>query len=447
MDKFDSSSLPQAQVDAKAVRRQVRSILHGLDRMRSSEAYWHVGSVVNEVRQLLEQGWSLIQADDGRGALSLLSAITEAYVSDWTNLDDSDGEASGFFYDLGPIWTEALLSADLLPKERKVWANKLETWQQEIDDYGVDDVFAAAHEAALRGWDDPQLQRVLQGTHTENDTWDGEVPELSVARLHILERRRRLQEYLQLARTAGQHEAYATMLVRLGRTQEAAEYGREHLETVQEALTLARALYDWGEHEQGLQIAEDGLHLQGPKADLAKWLRDEATTVGERTRARAAAEVAFREELSFANYLRVAEIAGEQWPEERAKLLEYVRHTKSYTPQGQVDIFLHEGLIDDAIAAVEPNATHTLVERVVDAAIQSHPEWVIKVCRQQAEPIMDGGKAQYYGAAAKWLAKAHTAYRNMGREEEWQKYLSELLGRHRLKRKLVPMIEALRRER
>ena len=126
MDKFDTSSPRRAQVDAKAVRRQVRSILHSLDRMRSSEAYWQVGAVANEVRQLLEQGWTLIQVDDGRNALALLEAITEAYVADWTNLDDSDGEASGFFQDLGPIWTEALLSVDLASRERKVWASKLE---------------------------------------------------------------------------------------------------------------------------------------------------------------------------------------------------------------------------------------------------------------------------------------------------------------------------------
>jgi uncharacterized Zn finger protein len=167
--------------------------------------------------------------------------------------------------------------------------------------------------------------------------------------------------------------------------------------------------------------------------------------MGEEMRALTAAEVAFREELSLANYLRVSEIAGEQWPEWRANLLEYVRHTKSYVPQGQVDVFLHEGLIDDAIAAVEPKATHTLVERVVNAAMQSHPVWVIKVCRQQAEPFMDEGKAQYYRTAANWLAKARTAYRNMGREEEWRTYLSELLDRHQRKYKLVPMLEALRR--
>ena len=109
-------------------------------------------------------------------------------------------------------------------------------------------------------------------------------------------------------------------------------------------------------------------------------------------------------------------------------------------------MFLHEGLIDDAIAAGEPNATHTLVERVADAAVQSYPEWVIKVCRQQAEPFMDEGKAQSYHAAASWLAKARTAYQNMGRENEWRTYLSELLDRHRRKYKLVPMLEALRRQ-
>ena len=137
----------RTEVDPKAVRRQVRSIVHSLDRMRSSEAYWHVGAVVNGVREILDQAWTLIKADDGRNAIILLEAITEEYLSDWENMDDSDGEASGFFYDLGPAWTEALLSADLSSKERKSWATKLNAWQKNLDDYGVDDVFAPARKA------------------------------------------------------------------------------------------------------------------------------------------------------------------------------------------------------------------------------------------------------------------------------------------------------------
>ena len=81
---------------------------------------------------------------------------------------------------------------------------------------------------------------------------------------------------------------------------------------------------------------------------------------------------------------------------------------------------------------------------MADAAITSHPDWVIKASRQQAEPIMDEGKAQYYHAAARWLGKARAAYQATGRQQEWQRYLTGLLARHQRKYKLVPLLKALR---
>ncbi len=93
--------------------------------MRSSEAYWHVGAVVHEVQQVLEQAEGFVAEGDGHNALSILEAITEAYVADWVQLDDSDGEASAFFADLGAVWTEAILTADLTIAERQTWAKKL----------------------------------------------------------------------------------------------------------------------------------------------------------------------------------------------------------------------------------------------------------------------------------------------------------------------------------
>ncbi len=443
------TSPQSAQADSKVVRRQVRSIMHSLDHMRASEAYGYVGAVVNEVDRLLDQAWKLIKADNGRPALKLLEAITEEYISDWTELDDSDGELSQFFYELGPAWTEALLSADLSPEERGLWADQLYTWQDDISDYGVDDALAAAHQAALQGWDYPPLQRVLQGNITQQRAWDGEVPvcanDLAKARLSVLERRGRLQEYLYLAEAESQSEKYATMLVRLDHTQEAADYGRKHLRTAQEALSLARTLYDHGERELGLQIAEHGLTLERPIVLLAHWLRDTAATMGKMTLALSTAEILFREELNLANYLRAGELAGVRWPQRGPELLDYARHTKSYSPQGLVDVFLYEGLIDDAIAAVEYGGSYDLIRRVVEAAMDSRPDWVIKVCQHQAEPIMDGNKSQYYDKAIDWLAKARTAYRRMGREQEWQAYLAERLDLHRRQRKLVPLLEALRK--
>jgi hypothetical protein len=98
-----------------------------------------VGAVVDEVLQVLEQAQGFVAAGDGGNALVILEAIPEAYVADWMELDDSNGEASAFFEDLGTVWTEAVLTADLTARERRTWAEKLARWQNAVDDYGVDE--------------------------------------------------------------------------------------------------------------------------------------------------------------------------------------------------------------------------------------------------------------------------------------------------------------------
>lgn len=435
-------------MDPTPFRRQVRESLRRLDYMRASEAYWHVGEAVGEVRRVLDRAWEFIRASDGRNGLVVLEAITEEYLAGWESLDDSDGYVSDFFRDLAPAWTEALLSAELTSEERQGWARKLESWQEELEDYGLDEVLDPALGAAEQGWEFPPLRRILEEgvtdreePETEAALWD---EELVRARLNVLERQGRPVEYLRLARAAEQAERYATMLVRLGRVEEAVEYGLERLATTGEALALAKALRERGELEPALQVAQRGLTLEGRKATLAAWLRDLAAGLGRGEQALSAALVAFEEELNLAAYQRAQDLAGAGWPALRTELLERLRRVKSHYPEGPVDVFLHEGLIEDAIAAVDEGATHTPVERVVDAALESHPDWVIQACRHQAEPIMNEGKAQYYEAAARWLGKARRAYRGTGREKEWQAYLDELLARHGRKYKLVPMLRALK---
>jgi uncharacterized Zn finger protein len=417
--------------------------------MRSSEAYWHVGAVVNAVRQVLEQAQDFVAAGDGRNALAILEAITEAYVADWVELDDSDGEASTFFEDLGAVWTEAVLTADLTTRERQTWAQKLAAWQNEVDDYGVGEAFEAAMAAAEQGWDYPPLLRVLQGEITDKGAWEDEAPsyadELAIARLNVLERQGRSQEYLYLAEAEGQTERYVTMLVHLGRVQEAVDYGLQYLGTTEEALALAKALREREALRAALQIAEHGLTLEGAKVSLATWMADLALGMGETERALEAALIAFRGAPEFAAYQRVQELAGERWSALRMELLARLRQDCSYAQPGIVEIFLHEGLVEDAMHAVEKGASYSLLERVVDAAIPSHADWAVQICRQQAEPIMQQGQSQHYHHAARWLEKARAAYRTAGHEMEWQAYLAELLTRYRRKYSLIPRLEALQR--
>jgi uncharacterized Zn finger protein len=284
----------RTQPDVTAIRRQVRSAIHSLDRMRASEAYWQVGGVVDEVRQALDKAWDCIKADDGQSALLLLEAITDEYQDAWETLDDSDGEVGDFYYhDLGPAWTEAILTADLDPEERGLWADKLEEWQRDASDYGIDEAFDEAISAAEEGWDTPLLQRILAGKPVEMDDAERSIPDdeaspistVTPARLRILERRGRHEAYLRLAKAEGETESYMTMLVRLARDQEAVTYGRIHMHTTQEALTLAQALTEQGNLEDALQMAELGLALEGPKVSLATWLRETAARLGQTTRA------------------------------------------------------------------------------------------------------------------------------------------------------------------
>jgi uncharacterized Zn finger protein len=167
--------------------------------------------------------------------------------------------------------------------------------------------------------------------------------------------------------------------------------------------------------------------------------------MGDPSQAAAAAVAAFEEVPTLSGYLRVRNVDEAGWSDRRETLLDYLRGLlPSHYPRGPVDIFLHEGLIDDAIAAVDHDAAYTLVQRVAGAAVASRPDWVINAARRQAEGLMDAGKSKYYHAAARWLTQARDAYRATGREQEWQTYLQELLARHSRKRSLAPLLQSLR---
>ena len=128
-------------------------------------------------------------------------------------------------------------------------------------------------------------------------------------------RRGRWQEYLYLAEAEGKTEAFVTMLVRAW-THSGSGRLRTRISGCKPggAFALAKALAEHGDREQGVQMAEHGLTLEGSKAELAKWLRDQATALGNTTLALTAAEVALREDINLTNYLQVAEIAAEHWP-------------------------------------------------------------------------------------------------------------------------------------
>jgi uncharacterized Zn finger protein len=449
-----SATSDTRRVNTEAIRRRIRDSIHGPDyRHYYDDYYWHTGGDLDGARRVLEGAWSFIREDGGRSALPVLEAITEEYMEsremlDWEMIGDYGGDLIDFFGELGAAWTEALLSVDdLTPHEREDWTAKLDVWWGELGDYDTGELFGAAFRAVEQGWTHPPLVRILEGEAPDDEFFEEIFDDpLTTARLNVLGRRGRYEEYLRLSEAAGETTGHAIVLARLGRAQGAVEYGLKHLVAPEEALAVAVALREQGELEAALRVGEYGLSLEGRKSRLAGWVRDLAEGMGRPELALEAALVTFRAGPELASYRRVRELAGEPWPEHRERLLDHLRQVVPYYPSGHVDVFLHEGLVQDAIAAVEASPVEALVARVSDAAIESHPAWVIETCRKQAEGIMDQGRSKYYAEAVSWLAKVRDAYLVHGREDEWRVYLDELIDRHQRKYKLRPMLENLGRQ-
>ncbi len=183
--------------------------------------------------------------------------------------------------------------------------------------------------------------------------------------------------------------------------------------------------------------------LTGSLYHLAVWLRDAALAEKEVDLAIRAGMAAIKASPVLENYQRLEAFAGECWPELREEVLKHLRETDNWGSSGKVDIFLHEGLMDDALAAVHDSWNYDLVARVVEAATPTRPLAVIPICKRQAESIMDAGKADRYHHAARWVERARDAYRVAGQETEWQAYKNHLLDLHQRKYKLRPMLEDL----
>lgn len=474
------TSRRRTPVDPKPFRRQAQAIMVAVHGMRSGmEIYGYTSSAVEGIRQLAQQARTFTENGDGYSALAILDAVTEEYVEHWFEFDDSDGEAGALFEELGEIWAEALLTADLTSAERHQWATKLENWQDEAEEYGVDVGFQVAVAAGRQGWDDPVLQRVLQGDTAawqqgttgeadaeededwdedgeewEDEDWDedGEdsaehwyAEELITVRLNVLERQERWQEYLYLAQATGQMQRYVTMLAQQGRIAEAVEQGLHYLPTARGALALATALRDQQELDAALRVAEHGLRLEEPRAELASWLCHLARGLGKPELALRAAEVAFRSSPTLSTYHTVGELAGADWETKRPALLEHLRKAAQMwlhsTPA--VEIFLTEGLIDDAIAVVDRGGAYSLVDAVMDAAILQRPGWVVQAGKARAEEIMNAGKAERYDQAVDWLEKVRRAYEVLGESDTWQAYVEEVRKRHGRKHKLMGLMKRL----
>ncbi|WP_254533512.1 SWIM zinc finger family protein [Natrinema gelatinilyticum] len=441
-------------INRDSIRRQVQYFLQPSDRhgTRTHDPYAAVETDVEALGEILRQAWAALEGGDDETALNVLEPLADELMDEeWLPLsyDDSQGIFE-FFDEVDQALAEALLTADLSESERDDWERRLWTWEQEMGSYTDRPPYSVALEAAQRGWDFEPVQQAMRGNSSDADLWEGDPPwyaeDLIRARLNVLERQDRIDEYLNLAKAADLIDAYVTMLVVDGRIDEAIEYGQHNLRSPNETLTLAKTLRKHDQPEAALEIAQHGLILDGSgKAELAEWLRDRASSMGEQDIALEAAVAAFKASPSLVAYQATEELAGDDWNAVREQLLDALvdRDTNQQVAQQHVDILLYAGRYDEAIAIADHFSDYKVVKPVVEAVWDEHPQWTIDACKEQAEPIIEDGQSQRYRHAVEWLETAGKAADAADELDEWHTYVEELRDEHYRKYKLRPMLEEL----
>ncbi len=465
-------------VDIEVHRRRIRTILHNLDSMRASEAYWHVGGLVQELDEVRDTAMKFLDAGDAESALEILLTLAEEAGDGIEYIDDSDGELGGFTSDLGLPLAEAILSLDLNAVEREKLRQRLEELNRGLGDYGMEEGIAVALEALDTGWGEPspdQAARPAQSTHSRaedeyDDEYDaeyedeyddasegeheahgddgGEVWEvgygdtLTTAKLNVLERQGRTDEYLALCSTTGQHLRHALKLCDLDRMPEAVTYAKSHFGRADDALALAERLREAQRLDDAIALGEHGLTLGGSKASLGEWLGPIEEAQGRPQQALQAWLAAFPERPSLSSYKTIQQLAGQQWSTVQSEVMAVLN--KSYDKRVLAEVLLHEEQWDEAIKVADGrDAWFGVAELVADAVVKYRPEWVAQMSIKRAEALMVAVKSKNYPIAASWLKRAKQAYTEMGKQQEWKDYLETIKEQYKRRPALQAQLQQL----
>ncbi len=436
------------KVDTDAYRRRVRGIMHSLDHMRMSEAYWHVGGLTEQLSGVEKTAMEFLDAGDAETALRILMTLLEESHDGFEYIDDSNGELGGYLDGVGKTLAEVILSLDLDEEQREDILSDIDEIHSKLSNYGVDGLEVAIA-AAQYGWGELPRETPARSVE-EDDDEDGHEwwrPQpiskvLTRAKLNVLERQGRIEEFLALCLKSGEHLRYALKLASLDRVSEAVKYAIKHLANADDALKLAQALRESGHPDESLKIGERGLKLGGSKAALGSWIGPMEEAQGRAAQALEAWQAAFHSLPSLAEWKTIKRLAGTRWKRMKPELMASLE--KGYNHQALAEVLIEEQEWDAAIkVADERTHDYRLVAIVADALVAHRPEWVIRASVKQSEVLIVKTQSKYYPYAAEWLRRVKAAYAQMGQTGEWQKYLSKLKEQYRRRPALMAQLERL----
>ncbi|HEY4491055.1 MAG TPA: hypothetical protein VI958_03600, partial [Acidobacteriota bacterium] len=300
--------------------------------------------------------------------------MLEETLEDYDGEMDYNGDVASFIRSLGMPMAEAVLSLEMDTKSRAALQDSIQEILDDLDETIEESDLEVILAALDYGWDE------LPDPESQWDEYDEEdwllFDELQQARLIVLKRQGRMDEFLQLAQKADVHR-YALELLQLGQVDKAIKASQE-LRYDSEMLSIAQKLRDAGKLNEAIALAERGLDMKGNSIyELGTWLAPLEESQGRKEMALLAYRAAFDVHPVIELYRHIKRLAGSNWENLRPALLKKAR--EMHYSDILVDIHLEESEWDAAIKIAEKQSlTFNLLEKVADTVIPHRPDWVIR---------------------------------------------------------------------
>ncbi len=459
-------------LDTRLFEKMMRTAVRGAGRD------WDGFPEYNDVYKVIEEIKPFLERAAYRDALALCEALINAFIGEVNSIEDMY-EGIGFsdewiFDDFDRYLTEAVLglqsNSRLNRAERKRLLYEVFAWNDLIGNEWTNPSLSMAAHALAEGLEthDEETEELLTEVarlelgKTDRNTY-------SEIRLRVLRETGRSDEALAFAETTGQGAGYLGVLLEQGKLgQVMAEY-RGQIKNEQDALNVVQQLAD-AHPEEALELAQYGLARateqehsaqqdrlreleleftetnseRNDRLNLASFTKDLAARLGNHEATLDASLIEFELSASLPRYEALRTLTGTDWPRIQSQLFTNLREADYLNYHASADIFLKEGLPEDAVG-VASRFSHddNLLQKVMGAVIHTHASWVIAAARGKAEPVMDGGRSNYYKSAAHLLGYAKTAYDASGQMAEWKAYITVLRGKHKRKYRLMEALEGL----
>lgn len=452
----------RAQLAGGKAAEIVRAARHELRRVTSEQGWrnsWTGEGHTPDYGPLTKYLNKLLGAGQADRVLVLGQELLQLGNRQVEQCDDEGDTGIAISEALGPVW-EALSQSSLGPAERILWIYD----RLSEDEFGLCAGCAEADvwdvDAGVRG----QVADVLVERLASQDAGDPAEDEWGSRY-----RRARLAGWtVEALRNAGRADEAVALAVREAKITDDCE----------RAVDL---LLETGQADEARALAVEGIHrtqakYPGISAQLRSRLRRLAAESGDHAPAAAltAEEFALRPSLEGYRSLREAARRAGVWDQARGCVLESLRGGPAASlhpdwplpptetaPEGGdrpperhysllTEIALDEG---DHAAALKWDGHYAdrpygwggggLAEQVAHGVAGTHPDEAVAIWKRLAEAAISRGNRSAYEDSLRHLRPMQRLLADLGREDEWTEYLSELRAEHRRKRALLETLDRL----